>query len=128
MSSSNRLVSDAGVQACVNVCRLCSYVNRLDTPVVKYFVTLFQSKVQDLLFDARKVYTRPSVVIPGGQTPDEQELMMHCLMALFRINHRNNYLAKVCLNVEAPLVFKVVLVKAMRRIIVEVFVTVEIIL
>jgi neurofibromin 1 len=119
MSSSNRLVSDAGVQACVNVCRLCSYVNRLDTPVVKYFVTIFQSKVQDLLFDAKKVYTRPSVVIPGGQSPDEQELMMHCLMALFRINHRNNYLAKVCLSLEAPLMFKVVLVKSMRRIIVE---------
>lgn len=116
MASSNRMLCDAGVQACVNVCRLCSYVNRQDTPVVKYFVTMFQSRLQDILFDAKKVYVRQSVVNPGGQSPGEQELMMHCLMALFRINHRNNYLATVCFKSDAPLVFKVVLVKAMRRI------------
>ncbi|XP_062516439.1 neurofibromin-like isoform X2 [Corticium candelabrum] len=118
MSSSNRMICDAGVQACVNVCRLCSYVNRLDTPVVKYFVTMFQSKLQDILFDSKKLYMQQSVVgIPKVQVPDEQEARMHCFMALFRINYRNNYLANVCFHSDAPLLFKVVIVKAMRRII-----------
>ena len=120
LSSGNRTLVDAAVESCVYVCRLCTYVNRQDTAVIKYIVTLFQSKLQDVLFNPKKVYvrlTQPAIV---GSPPDERELMIHCLIALFRINPRNNYLSMVCLESTSPLLFKLILVRSIHRVVQEV--------
>ncbi|XP_065830941.1 neurofibromin-like [Oscarella lobularis] len=119
LSSGNRTLVDAAVESCVYVCRLCTYVNRQDTAVIKYIVTLFQSKLQDVLFNPKKVYvrlTQPAIV---GSPPDERELMIHCLIALFRINPRNNYLSMVCLESTSPLLFKLILVRSIHRVVQE---------
>eukprot|EP00118_Oscarella_pearsei_P012253 m.88991 g.88991 ORF g.88991 m.88991 type:complete len:2691 (+) comp36590_c0_seq4:57-8129(+) len=119
LSSSNRSLLDATVQACVSICRLCTHVNRQDTAVIKYVVTLFQSKLQDILFNHKKLYVRqlqPSIV---GPPPDEQELMIYCLVSIFRINPRNNYLTTVCLESTSPLLFKLALVQSIHKVVQE---------
>jgi len=70
--------------------------------------------VQDLLFSPSNLFLHlASSQAAGVPTFSDQFLMIDCFVALYRINHRNNHLATVCMAENAPAVFHVVLARAL---------------
>lgn len=49
-----------------------------------------------------------------------RDLMMNCLVAQFRCNHRNSHIFNVCLDPNSPTVFRVAFVDAMYTVVQEV--------
>lgn len=50
--------------------------------------------------------------IAGVPTFSDLQLMVDCFVALYRTNHRNNYLVKVCSDEEAPNIFHIVFARS----------------
>ena len=71
--------------------------------------------LQDLLFNPSNLFLHtPSSQTAGVPTFSDLLLMVDCFVALYRINHRNNHLVKVCTDERAPNVFHIVLARSVH--------------
>ncbi|CAH2003701.1 unnamed protein product [Acanthoscelides obtectus] len=112
--SNSKQLSEAAAVTCVKLCKASTYINVLDTPNSSV-VALVQSVIGDLkaiLFNPQKPFSR-------GQNclNQDMDLMIDCLVSIFKIKPLNNEALNVCLNLNSPANFHFVLVRSLYRIV-----------
>ncbi|CAH0561866.1 unnamed protein product [Brassicogethes aeneus] len=111
-NSSKQLVEAAAV-TCVKLCKASTYINILDSNNVTF--TLVQSIINDLkslLFNPGKPFSRGQSFIYH-----DMDLMIDCFVSVFRIKPHNNEALKVCLNLNSPSSYHLVLVRSLYKIV-----------
>ena len=88
-----------------------TYVSKNDMSALRHLIPEIENELKDRLFDPKKPFTNTEGIV-------DQQLMVDCLTALFRLNSRNVIwsLYPVCLDPEAPPIFKLVLLKSCLQI------------
>ena len=67
------------------------------------------------MFDSSNLFLHnTSSQTAGVPTFSDLTLMVDCFIALYRINHRNNHLVKVCMDEKAPNVFHIVFAQSIH--------------
>ncbi|CAJ0643714.1 10011_t:CDS:10 [Entrophospora sp. SA101] len=102
----NNKLPEVAAKCYVDFCNASVYLAKSDSSVFTPFLTDIREDLQKKLFDP----VRP---FPSEQNID-QRLMSDCLLALFRLNPQQTLgsLVKICLQDDAPIAFKSVLVKS----------------
>eukprot|EP01113_Clastostelium_recurvatum_P009144 TRINITY_DN1436_c0_g1_i2.p1 TRINITY_DN1436_c0_g1~~TRINITY_DN1436_c0_g1_i2.p1 ORF type:complete len:2696 (+),score=879.69 TRINITY_DN1436_c0_g1_i2:238-8325(+) len=103
-------VADAAAVCYVDICKAATFVSKSDMSALRYLVPSIELELRERLFDPK-----------GDRAGSDVDLMTDCLVALFRISPRKalSTLFPDCIVAEAPLHFKMVLVKGLLRIVQE---------
>lgn len=109
-TTSNKQITEAGIVACVRLCKASTYINMLDSNNSVFRL------VQSILSDLKNLLFNPSKPFVRSQNQQDIELMIDCFIALFRITTHNNDLLRVCLNQNSPFIFHYVLISSLCRI------------
>lgn len=109
-TTSNRQITEAGIVACVKLCKASTYISMLDSSNSVFRL------VQSILFDLKNLLFNPNKPFVRTQNQQDIELMIDCFIALFRITTHNNDLLKICLNQNSPFIFHYVLISSLCRI------------
>lgn len=111
-TSSSKQVTEAGVVACVKLCKASTYINMLDSNNGVFRL------VQSILCDLKSLLfpSNPSKPFVRSNNQQDIELMIDCFIALFRITTHNNDLLRICLNQNSPFIFHYVLISSLCRI------------
>ncbi|ORY04201.1 hypothetical protein K493DRAFT_311429 [Basidiobolus meristosporus CBS 931.73] len=90
----------------VDLCKASTYVSKVENAALKLLVPEIESELREKLFDPQKPFLNYDDII-------DQKLMTDCLTALFRLNpeHALKSLIPICLQANAPIAFRLVLVK-----------------
>ncbi|CAJ0836147.1 20802_t:CDS:10 [Entrophospora sp. SA101] len=98
-------LAEVAVECYVDICKASTYVSRKDSKALRLIVPEIENDLQERLFDPARSLTYDNQF--------DQSLMTDCLIALFKLNDTTlKSLIPVCLNENAPSVFKLVLVKS----------------
>lgn len=109
-TSSSKQVTEAGVVACVKLCKASTYINMLDSNNGVFRL------VQSILADLKSLLFNPSKPFVRSNNQQDIELMIDCFIALFRITTHNNDLLRICLDQNSPFIFHYVLISSLCRI------------
>nr|CAG8557750.1 86_t:CDS:10 [Entrophospora candida] len=106
VSLKGKALSDVAALCYVDICKASTYVSKEDISTFRIIVPDIENDLKDKLFDLYRPF------------PDEhninQSLMTDCLTVLFKLNPETtlNSLIPICLHVNAPNAFKLVLLKS----------------
>lgn len=110
-TSSSKQVTEAGIVACVKLCKASTYINMLDACNNGVF-----RLVQSILCDLKNLLFNPAKPFVRSNNQQDIELMIDCFIALFRITTHNNDLLRICLDQNSPFIFHYVLISSLCRI------------
>ncbi|CAH1760475.1 9376_t:CDS:10 [Entrophospora sp. SA101] len=97
--------AEVAIECCVDICKASTYVSRKDSLALRLIVPEIENDLRERLFDPVRSLTYDNQF--------NQSLMTDCLTALFKLNNTTlRSFIPVCLNENAPSVFKLVLVKS----------------
>lgn len=114
LASSNKPLCEASVICGADLFTACTYVSDHSSQIFRYFVTQMQGQLQGLLFSPSSPFLhQPSSLAASVPTFFDLDLMVRCLVAQFRLNHRNCHTFTVCLNSDSPPVFKLAFLQAL---------------
>lgn len=105
-------LADVAAISYVDICKACTFVSKSDkTSALRAIVPEIENDLKDRLFDV----SHPFVNADGEI---DQQIMIDCLVASFRLNARNAVwsLFPIMLHADAPPVFKLVLLKSLLQI------------
>jgi neurofibromin 1 len=116
----NKQLCEAAVVCATDMFTACTYVSDRSSQIFRYFITQMQGNLQNVLFSTSSPFLhQPSSIAAGIPTFSDIDLMVCCLVAQFRLNHRNTHTFNICLNKDSPLVFKLAFIRALHTLIEE---------
>ena len=78
------------------------------------FCSSSSSSLQNLLFCPSSPFLhQPSSVAANVPTFSDMDMMVRCLVAQFRLNHRNTHTFNICINSDSPPSFKLAFLQAL---------------
>lgn len=87
-------------------------------------LSLTHARTQNLLFSPSSLFLhQASSVAAGVPTFSDLDLMITCVVAQFRTNHRNSHIFSVCLDPSSPPVFRLAFVEGLCTVLKEVSLT-----
>lgn len=111
-SLNTKNLADVAAISYVDICKASTYVSKNDKmSALRHLVPEIENELKDRLFDPQHPFINQDGVV-------DQQLMIDCLMASFRLNARNVIwsLFPICLQEDSPVIFKLVLVKSCLQI------------
>lgn len=110
-SSSSRQLTEAAAVTCVKLTKAATYIsNQHSNNVVLTLVQQLMADLVSLLFSTSKPFSRGQ-----NYTTQDVDLIIDCFVSCFRINPHNSEVLKVCLNVNYPSTYQLVLVSSLYK-------------
>ncbi|CAG8517845.1 8557_t:CDS:10 [Diversispora eburnea] len=102
--------ADVAAICYVDICKASTYVAKNENLALRMIVPEIENELTEKLFDPSKPFPNENHI--------DQQLMIDCLVALFRLNPKKTLhsLVPICLQENAPGIFKLVLVKSCNAI------------